>query len=438
MLDFESSFTVENLDTVVDSIIDGHFDVINERSRISTGADRIELDHFIRDREKHVAAISRKVLSGRFTFNPFLEREIPKPDSNDMRTISIASMRDSVVQRALYEHLYPAIDARLSDSVFGYRKGQSAHDAVRLIRQHFSNGRTFVFDADLQKFFDTLDHNILMTQVGKMGVDDRALTLIRRFLKTGKIPAAQVEQHRSALGSQKKYVPERRTVGVPQGGVLSGLLSNLYLAEFDAEIRRDHVGYVRYADDFVVCCESDEECQHVHELTKAALVPLMAVLHPGKTRICVSGEAGVDFLGFRISTRGVKVRGRNVAKFKARINDVLATQKIKDTPDKTLRSLIWRLAFKIRGPDEEHIQKMAVRGKVIAPCRRSWIGYFRIVDDMEQIRMLDRWLRARVSRFMAQEHRCRVNLQVLQRYGLPSLVNCLWKARANPQRTEGT
>jgi hypothetical protein len=170
---------------------------------------------------------------------------------------------------------------------------------------------------------------------------------------------------------------------------------------------------------------------------RAALVPLKVALHPDKTKTCVSGEAGVDFLGFRIWTRGVRVRGRNVAKFKARIKDVLATQKIKDTPERTLCSLIWRLTCKIRGPDEEQIRTMAERGKIIAPCRRCWIGYFRIVDDIEQIRGLGRWLRGQVSRFMAEKHHLQVNLRVMQSYGLPSLVNCLWKARAKPLRSGG-
>lgn len=134
MPEFESCFTCENLGVCVDALLDGHFDVIAERPRISAGADRIELDLFLRDKDKHLAAINRKVKDDRYTFRPFLERQIPKPESKDMRTISIASIRDCVVQRALYEYLYPIIDVKLSGSVFGYRKGISAHDAVRLIR----------------------------------------------------------------------------------------------------------------------------------------------------------------------------------------------------------------------------------------------------------------------------------------------------------------
>lgn len=317
MPELESYFTPEHLSGVFDSILDGHFDVIAERPRISTGADRIELDLFQRDKDKHFAAIRRKVLEGRYTFSPFLEREIPKADSKEMRTISIASIRDGVVQRALYDYLYRMVDARLSSSVFGYRKGRSAHDAVRLIRRFFANGRVFVFDADLRKFFDTVDHGVLLEMVEQLELDQQANSLIRRFLKTGKISSAQAEEHKARIGKKEKYRPEPRHIGVPQGGVLSGLLSNLYLSPFDQAVESHYQGYVRYADDFLVCCGSQEECTEVKRLVQESLEPLKVNLNPGKTRECVLAESGVDFLGFRISTRGIRVRGRNVAKFKA-------------------------------------------------------------------------------------------------------------------------
>jgi RNA-directed DNA polymerase len=376
MPNFESFFTNQSLISVVDALLNGHFDVIAERSRISAGADRIELNHFIRDRDKHLAAIGRRVSDGRYTFSPFLEREIPKPESKDLRTISIASIRDNVVQRALYEYLYPFVDARLSPVVFGYRKGISAHDAVRLIRKHFAEGRVFVFDADLRKFFDTVDHDVLLEMVNYLQIDERARTLIRRFLKTGKIPSTQVAEHKAKKGKQTKFTPEPRIIGVPQGGVLSGLLSNLYLSQFDAAVGKCHEGLVRYADDFLVCCNSEAACKQVHDLVTEELKPLRVQLHPDKTKECVSAVLGVDFLGFRISTRGIRVRNRNISKFKARIRDVLDTQKVYKSAEKTLRSLVRRLQFKIRGPNEEQLKKLAERGKPVARCRRSWIGFF--------------------------------------------------------------
>jgi len=430
MTDFEPFFSIECLKAAVTSLIDGHYDVIADEPRISTGADRRDLALFLRDQDMHLATISRKVQEGRFTFSPFLEREIPKAESKDLRTISIASIRDCVVQRALYNYLYPTIDATLSPSVFGYRKGFSAHDAVKLIRKHFSDGLTYVFDADLQKFFDTLDHDVLLEMVRQLEIDERAKTLIRRFLKTGKIPSAQVKEHKTRKGKLVKYVPVRRLKGVPQGGVLSGMLSNHYLAQFDAKIRERHQGFVRYADDFLVCCQSEAECRQVHDLVKECLIPLKIELHPTKTKECVLASPGVDFLGFRISVRGLQIRGRNVSKFKTRIRDVVGRQKVFNTPARTLRSLVWRLRFKICGPNEEQLKKLAERGKRFFPCRRSWIGFFRIVDDLTQVRNLDRWLRKQVSAFMWANHRVSVRLKQMQEAGLPSLINSLWIARS--------
>lgn len=435
MPELETYFTPDHLSAVFDAIYNGHFDVIAERPRISTGADRIELSLFERDKEKHFAAISRKVLRGKYAFSPFLERQIPKPESTEMRTISVASIRDSVVQRALYEYVYPTVDERLSSAIFGYRRGRSAHDAVRLIRRFYANGLTFVFDADLRQFFDSVDHGVLLEMVGQLGLDERVNTLIRRFLKTGRIPSAQVEEHKARTGKKEKYRPEPRQIGVPQGGVLSGLLANLYLSPLDREIEGRYPGYVRYADDFLVCCAHRDECAEVHRLVEATLEPLRVNLNGDKTRECVLAESGVDFLGFRISTRGIRVRGRNVTKFKRRIQGVLDTQRIYRSPGATLRSLARRLQFKIRGPSQDQLDRMAERGRVISPCRRSWIGFFRIVDDLAQIRALDRWIRRQVSKFMWERHRCRVGLGAMQGCGMPSLVNSLWKARSGEQRT---
>jgi RNA-directed DNA polymerase len=428
--EFEAYFEYDRLCVHLDALLDGHFDVIAERPRVLTGADRIELNHFVRDKVNHLSAISRKVLDGRYTFSPFLQKSIPKPDSKETRIISFAGIRDSIVQRAIYEYVYPVVDSKLSDSVFGYRKGKSAHDAVRSIRKHIVEARVYVFDADLRKFFDTVDHAILLARVEELGLDQRANKLIWRFLKTGRVPPEQVLQHRERKGKQLKYTPIPTTIGVPQGGVLSGLLSNLFLSGFDSVIREGFAGYVRYADDFLVCCDSEIDCRRVHELVKTQLEAIRLQLNNEKTKECVLAASGVDFLGFNISSRGVRVRSRNIVKFKARVRQVLVSQRILEMSELTLKSLTRRLMYKICGPSDTQIRKMADRGKRISRCRRSWIGFFRIVDDHVQIRALDHWLRQQVSLFMWRKHKARIRHREMRQAGLTSLMRSLWVARS--------
>ena len=355
-----------------------------------------------------------------------------------MRTISIASIRDSIVQRALYQYSYDAVDRQLTGAVFGYRRGRSAHAAIRSLVDHITNGLGFVFDADLSSFFDTVDHDLLLAKVTSLGLEDRAGTLIRRFLKTGRVPSHQVREHQEREGKQQKYSPLPRCIGVPQGGVLSGLLSNLYLADFDIAIIHRFPGYIRYADDFVVCCHSADECEQVRRLVEEQLATLRVTINTAKTQTCVHATRGVDFLGFRVSARGVRVRNRNIAKFKSRIQNLLRRvseriaqkPRLRETPERTLSYVCWRVSFKIRGPSEDQVRTLAERGQAIHPYRRSWIGFFRIVDDLAQIRGLDRWIRLQVSQFMWREHRVRVRHRQMQEAGLPSLIKCLWKARS--------
>ena len=431
MQDLSSFFEPAALKENFDRLLEGHYDVIKKKHRVSIGADKIDLSLFRRDQDKHLRAVQRKVMQGRYTFSAFLEHEIPKVDSKDMRTISIASIRDTIVQRALYNYLYDQVDARLDDSIYGYRRGRSAHDAVKKIRWHFREKRVFVFDADLSKFFDEIDHETMMEKVNRLdGIAPVASKLIFRFLKTRKISPTEGKRVKEAKGKLLKYKPERRTAGVPQGGVLSGLLSNLYLAEFDQEVVSEFSGYVRYADDFVICCESKAECASLREYVKVHL-PKGSRLNESKTTDCVLADRGVDFLGFRITSSKLRVRGRNIGKFKQRIDGVIAKQtEIKFSKwEKALGYLVRNIKLKIEGPREEDLQEYANAGFTVAKYRRSWIGFFRIVDDDEQIRQIDRWLRTRVKLYMWKRFRVKLSFTQLQEAGLPTLLNTKYKAR---------
>ena len=430
LVKFEEALSLESLSNSFDTLLVRRYDVIADEPRILPGADRIQLDHFRRDRQKHLSAIHRKVCQGRYTFSPSLGVDIPKPGSKETRPLSLSTIRDTIVQRALYDYLYPRIDPLLTDSAFGYRTGRSAHDAVYAIINHIRRGRKWIVDVDLTKFFDSVSHDLLLKKLTPLRIDDRATRLIFRFLRTGRVDAVQVAESRMTAGPDRRFTAELRSVGVPQGGVLSGLLSNLFLADFDRAIGAQYAGFVRYADDFVVCCSTSDECQAAFDLIKHEIQQLALTLNMQKTRRAVPISMGIDFLGFRISDKGIRVRGQNISKFKDRIRRVIEKQQKRGTPEATLRSLIYRLNFKIRGPNEEQQLRLASKAGVKRPQLRSWIGFFRIVTDIDQIRRLDRWIRKEITDFMWHTHRHRVRYSYMSKEGLQSLVKCLFKARS--------
>lgn len=427
--DFDQCFALDRLGEIYGRIRNRHYDLYRGRAIIQTGSDHIRLEQFDRDQEKHLRAVQRKVAENRYTFSPFIEIEKDKPGSTKKRIISLASIRDTIVQTALYDYLYPRVDVLLTDSVFGYRKGRNAHAAIRRIVDEFARGKTFVFDADFSGFFDSVDHELLLGKFREIEMDDRTGVLFRRFLKTGRIPPDQVAARAEHEGQQTKWRPLPRLCGVPQGGVLSGLASNLYLAEFDEMVRGMGEGYIRYADDFIVCCSSSEQCHEVRATVEEAAADLKLKLNEEKTRTCVAAANGVDFLGFRITDKSVTIRSKNIARFKERIVAILRRHEPASSSQATLSRLVWKLSFKIRGPRQADIRKLTELGQVQHPHRRCWIGFFRVVTEERQIRALDRWVRRQIAVYMWAKHRVRIRFRDMRTAGLPSLIGIMHRAR---------
>ena len=433
MLSFEECFSIGNLERHYEDFLRSHLDVVQDVTRSRMDSDRIELRTFNRDLAKHLRAARRKVIEGRYTFAPFLELEKPKGDGAS-RTISISTIRDGIIQRALNAYLYEFVERQLEDCVFGYRGGRNAHMAVDLVQSHFRNGRVAVFDADIAGFFDSLDHQILIDKISALGIDDRANNLVKRFVKTSRILADATKRVNAASGKQQSYPRTARKSGVPQGGVLSGLLSNLYLANFDKRIQREFGGLVRYADDFVICTPDEARCTDIRLVVESELEQIGLRLHSEKTSTCLSAATGIDFLGFQIFPDVLRIRKRNIRRFKERITKVVATQQRRRNSEKTLHSLCRRLAFKIQGPGPEIMEKLIAQELSDHPFRRSWIGFFRIVTDENQIRQLDRWIAAQISSYIWGAHGVKINRSQMAAAGLPTVYSTMWKARRHPQR----
>ncbi|HLG30463.1 MAG TPA: reverse transcriptase domain-containing protein, partial [Candidatus Brocadiales bacterium] len=259
ILDIEKHFTIDALRATYDDYKSSKTDRFTGKVNVPMGADGVTWYAFEKNLEVNLANISRRVLNGSYHFYPMREFKIPKPDGG-MRTLSIACIRDAIVQRGLYFALQESseeIFKTLDDVSFAYRKGQSGGTAALHIWDSFKQGFLWAFDADIKKFFDPLDHERLMGLVAEwVGEDSLARKLIWRFIRISYVPADSYPKQKNYFMHHKPKCCAR-PAGVPQGGVLSGMLANLYLHEFDRWVVKElssqcELRYYRYADDFVI------------------------------------------------------------------------------------------------------------------------------------------------------------------------------------------
>ncbi len=223
-------------------------------------------------------------------------------------------MRDRIVQQALLQVLEPIFEAMFSNRSHGFRKERGSATALAVVDQAIRHGYSWVVDADIKKFFDTVDHNMLLNAVNERIADGNVLRLLRRILEAGVI-------HPNASSI------EPIELGTPQGGPISPLLANIYLHRFDVEMTAAGYGLVRYADDFVIFAKSESEATEALALARNILEGKMGLqLHPEKTRV-VSVASGFEFLGFhyfedeKTGLSYKEVRQKSVASFRQSIRE---------------------------------------------------------------------------------------------------------------------
>jgi group II intron reverse transcriptase/maturase len=250
----------------------------------AAGADGVGLEEFARALESNLRSLRQELQSGQYTPLPARRVWIAEPDKK--RPIDVRAVRDRVAEQALYRTLLPLWEPHFPAGVYGYRPRRSALGAVQRVEEHLAAGRSWVLEADIAKFFERIDHELLLGALGRRIQDERVLDLVGRFLQ------APVLDGMELCESQ---------VGTCQGGSLSPLLSNVYLGPLDQAFA--HRAYIRYADDFVVPCSSREEAQEQMEKAREHLTRLRLELHPEKTRVVRSSE-GFVFLGFVFGPQG--------------------------------------------------------------------------------------------------------------------------------------
>lgn len=250
-----------------------------------SGVDRVTIERFAKGCPRGLLDLKEQLRTASYQPQPVKRVWIPKPGTNQERPLGIPTVRDRVVQTALRMVIEPIFEHRFAEHSYGFRPGRGCKDALRRVQALLDEGHTWVVDADLKSYFDTIPKDRLMSRVQERIADSRLLSLLRGYLD------------QEVMEELVRYEPTER--GTPQGAVISPLLANIYLDPLDHLLATAGVQMVRYADDFVLLCRSEREAQSALARVQTWVEENGLTLHPEKTRIVDTTQpGGFDFLGY--------------------------------------------------------------------------------------------------------------------------------------------
>ncbi len=363
------------------------------RNRGAAGIDKVSIQMFEQNLDANLDRLMRELKQGTFQPLPARRVYIPKDaKGTKFRPLGIPAVRDRVAQEVLRRLLNPIFEARFHDHSYGFRPGRSCHDAVEKVLELGRQGYRNVLDADISGFFDNLSHAAIMRELSDVVADGNILRLVEKFLRAGVMEGGKIRPTQ---------------VGTPQGGVVSPLLANIALNVLDWHLHEHGFRFVRYADDFMVLCRSEDEAKEALVLVEHLLADRLGLsLSSEKTKVTRFHE-GFSFLGFDIKSRFVRMRAKSVENFKTKVR---------------------RITRRSHNLDAEMIEQL---NRVIRGTANYFATPWSHCGDM--YRSLDRWIRMRLRcmkfKRKSQVDNVRIRLKHFRHMGLLSLsdlrTNCV-------------
>ena len=352
------------------------------------GVDGMTIEAALPWLKEHNYELTERIRKGKYTPSPVRRVEIPKPDGG-VRKLGIPTVTDRIIQQAMLQQLMPIYEPLFSEDSFGYRPGRGAKDAILRIKEYIERGYTRAVVLDLTKYFDTLNHTILLNLLRKQVKDERVIQMVKRYLKSGVMENGVVTETKE---------------GSPQGGNLSPLLANVYLNEFDWEFQRRGVPCIRYADDIVLLAKSERAAERLLESSMKYLEGTLKLkVNREKSRtVSVFAIRNFKFLGFCFGKNGkgiyVRVHGKPWKK---------AKDKLRQLTSRSRCGSIIRTMEKI---------KVYMRG---------WLNYYGIADMKNNIESLNGWLYRRIRMCIWKQWKLpKTRRRKLMGLGLPEWAAC--------------
>ena len=321
------------------------------------GIDGMQVDELLPYLRENQDTLIQEIRTGKYKPNPVRRVEIPKETKGEVRRLGVPTVVDRVIQQAITRELTPIYEERFSDNSFGFRPKRGAHEALKQCQKNVNDGYIYVVDMDLEKFFDTVSQSKLIEVLSRTIKDGRLISLIHKYLNAGVMA---------------KGIFERTEVGMPQGGPLSPLLSNVMLNELDKELERRGHRFVRYADDCMIFCKSRKSA----ERTLENILPYIEgklFLKVNRKKTEVAHISKVKYLGYSFYRHKGKCRLRVPPK---------SVEKMKNK----IRELTDRNNGMSNAKREEKYQQYV----------RGWVNYFKLADMKALLQEIDKWARRRI------------------------------------------